>query len=245
MRPLLLLPLLVLLLPSSPPAGQSVGLDSRGLDQSPVGSDGGFPVVVLGFKWSKSRLTIEQANSASVAPAAAMIPANRNFERNRRINDPAGVRDPNADTIDGRSAALEKSVEQSRAPKPVDGYTYRIKVQNVSAKVIEILFWEYQFKHPSNPTIVSRRQFLCGLNVKPGKDKDVQAFSLSGPTDVISLGSLGDKSKNLFQESVVINRVEYADGSIWQRKDWSFGEVRLSYTRAVATPWGSEMCRGL
>jgi hypothetical protein len=202
-------------------------------------------VAVLGFKWTKGRLTIDQAKSATVTPAAAMIPQNRNFERNRRINDPAGVRDPNLDTLDGRREALEKSVEASRAPKPIDGYTYRVKVQNASSKVIEILFWEYQFKEVANPSVISRRQFLCGVIVKPGKDKEIEGFSLSGPADVISVDSLGDKSKNLFQEGVVINRVEYSDGSIWQRKDWNFGEIRQSYQRALATPWGNEMCRAL
>ncbi len=217
-------------------------------NQDPAKSTDGSQVAVQGFKWTKGRLTIEQANSANIAPAAAMIPANRNFERNRRINDPAGVRDPNLDTLDGRSAALEKSVQESRAPqsKSRDGFAYQVKIQNTSGKVIEILFWEYQFKALSDPDLISRRQFLCGVNIKPGKMKEVQAFSLSGPADVVSVESLGDnKSKNLFQENVVINRVEYADGSIWQRKDWSFGEVRLSYARALATPWGSEMCRGL
>jgi hypothetical protein len=231
MKILLLLPILLLFVPATqnqvtPPAD-------------------GSQVAVLSFKWTKGRLTVEQAKSASVTPAAAMIPANRNFERNRRINDPAGVRDPNLDTLDGRREALERSVEESRAPKPIDGYSYRVKVQNASSKVIEILFWEYQFKEAANPSIVSRRQFLCGVIMKPGKDKEIQAFSLSGPGDIISVNSLGDKSKNLFQENVVINRVEYSDGSIWQRKDWNFGEIRLSYSRAIATPWGSEMCRGL
>ncbi len=58
-----------------------------------------------------------------------------------------GVRDPNADTIDGRSAALEKSVAESRAPKTktMDGFAYRIKVQNVYTKEVEAVFWEYQF----------------------------------------------------------------------------------------------------
>lgn len=73
----------------------------------------------------------------------------------------------------------------------------------------------------------------------------MQAFSSSGPSDVISVGSLANKSGNAFLEKIVINRVEYADDSIWQRKDWNFGEIRLSYARAVGTPWGSEMCRGL
>jgi hypothetical protein len=207
----------------------------------------GSSVVVLGFKWTKSRQIIEKLDNAKPAPAAAMITANKNFQRNVRVNDPVGARDPNEDTIDGRSAALEKNVQQARASKakPVDGFAYRAKIQNASKKVIEIVFWEYQFKETANPTNVTRRQFLCGVNIKPDKEKELQAFSLSGPSDVISVDSLANKSGNLFEEKVVINRVEYADGTIWQRKDWNFAEVRLTFARAVGTPWGSEMCRGL
>jgi len=60
-------------------------------------------------------------------PACAMTPQNRNFARNARINDPAGVREPNADSLDGRSAATEKSVQESRTTKPkaTDGFAYR------------------------------------------------------------------------------------------------------------------------
>ena len=232
MRTLLLLPLLLLLVL---PAQNVVGF---GEDSS---------VVVLSFKWTKSRQKIEKLDSAGTTPAPAMIPANKNFERNRRANDPAGVRDPNADTIDGRSAALERSVQESRSvqSKPIDGFAYRVKVQNASTKVIEVLFWEYRFTETAQPTNVARRQFLCGVNIKPAKEKELQAFSPSRPGDVISVGSLAGKSGSLYKETVVINRVEYADGSIWQRKDWNFAEVRLTLARAIQTPWGLEMCRGL
>lgn len=215
--------------------------------QNTVRPDEGSAVTVLSYKWAKSRQTVEKLDVPVTTPAAAMIPANKNFQRNVRANDPAGVRDPNADTLDGRSAALEKSVQEARAPKPkpVDGYAYRVKVQNASRKVIEVVFWEYQFKETANPTTVARRQFLCGVNIKPDKEKELQSFSVSGPSDVISVGSLANKSENLFEERVVINRVEYADGSIWQRKDWNFAEVRLSIARAIGTPWGAEMCRSL
>lgn len=209
--------------------------------------DEGSPMVVLSSKWFRNRQTIEKLDEPSAAPAAAMTTANKNFERNRRNNDPAGVRDPNADTVDGRSAAIDKMVQESRAPKPkpVDGFAYRAKVQNTSTKVVEIVFWEYQFKEAANPTSVARRQFLCGVNIKPDKEKELQAFSLSGPSDIISVSSLANKSGNVFEEKVVINRIEYADGTIWQRKDWNFAEVKLTFARAVGTPWGSEMCRNL
>lgn len=215
--------------------------------QSQSGSDDGSSLTVLSFKWSKSRQAADKREPDSTAPAAALIPADKNFERNRRVNDPVGVRDPKADTIDGRSAAIERNVQESRTPKPkdLDGFAYRVKVKNSGSKVIEVVFWEYQFKEVANPDNVARRQFLCGVNIKPEREKELQAFSLSGPSDVISVGSLTDKSNNLFQEKIIINRVEYADGTIWQRKDWNFAEVKQGVARATATPWGAEMCRGL
>ena len=201
-------------------------------------------VTVLGQKWTKERLTVEQAQSAMVPPAAAMIPANRNFERNRRNNVSPGERDPNADTLDGRSAAMEKTVQDSRAPKATEGYSYRVKLKNSSSKVIDVLFWEYQFKETANTEYVTRRQFLCGVSIKPEKEKELRGFSLAGPSDVVSVGALG-KGSDALDEKAVINRVEYADGTIWQRKGWKFEEIRLSYSRALKSPWLPDMCKGL
>ena len=215
--------------------------------QNPATSQKESSVKVVGSRWYRARQAVEKLDTANIAPVRGVIQANKNFERNVRVNAPVGARDPNEDTIDGRSAAIEKNVQESRTPqsKPVDGFAYRVKVQNASTKVVEILFWEYQFIDPADPATAARRQFLCGVNIKPEKEKEIQAFSVSGPSDVVSVASLANKSGNPFQEKVVINRVEFADGTIWQRKDWNFAEIRLTYQRAIGTPWGSEMCRGL
>jgi hypothetical protein len=213
----------------------------------PLTLQDGPPLEVVGSKWSKSRIAVPKGDASRTTPAAAMTPANRNFERNRRINDPAGVRDPNADTLDGRSAALEKNVQESRAPKlsTVDGYAYRAKVRNAGPKPVEVVFWEYQFTETANPSNVVRRQFLCGVQLKPNKEKELEALSTLAPSEVISADSLAGKAEKPFTERVLINRVEYSDGSIWQRKDWSFAEVKAAVARATSTPWGGEMCRGL
>jgi hypothetical protein len=234
MRVLLLLPLLLMFV--TPVEGQTA-----------TGSDDGSAMAVLSFKWSKRHLTLEKHEAESTAPATVITPDHKNFQRSRRVNAQAGERDPIGDTEDGRRAALEKIVQESRTVQTtsLDGFDYRVKVRNTSAKVAEIIFWEYRFSDGTNPETVTRRQFLCGVQIKPDKSKELQAFSVSGPSEVISVASLANDSANSSREKVLINRVEYSDGSIWQRKDWKFAEIKLTYERAIATPWGSEMCRAL
>ena len=203
------------------------------------------PLTVTQFKWSRARRTIQTPEVEGNAPASAMIPQNRNFARNARINEPRGARDPNADTVDGRSAALEKSVAESRAPKPqpMDGYAYKIKVKNPGPKVVEAVFWEYRFYDPANPTLVARRQFLCVANIGEGKGKELEGFSLSGPSDVVDVKTLD--SGTPFKEEVLINRVEYTDGSVKQRKAWNLAEVKGSYERVMREQWVPGMCKAL
>jgi hypothetical protein len=222
-------------------------LSLLGTLQFPTGENDGSPLTVTTFKWARARRAVDKSEVEGTVPARAMIPQNRNFARNARVNDPQGVRDPNADTLDGRSAAMEKNVAEARAAKPkdMDGYAYRIKVKNSSANTIEIVFWEYQFVDPANPDLVARRQFLCGVNISSGKGKDLEGFSLSGPSDVINVKTLAENTDHPFNERVVVNRVEYSDGSIWQRKGWNLAEVKASYERVLREQWLPGMCKGL
>lgn len=214
-------------------------------DQAPTPANDDSPMSVSSFKWTRTRQTVEAPQTDVTTPARQVIPQNKTFARNARINEPRGARDPNQDTLDGRSEAMEKNVQESRAPKsePRDGFSYKTKVKNSTAKVVEIVFWEYQFHDDANPDLVARRQFLCGVNIHAGKEKELEGFSLSGPSDVVSVATLADKSR--FKENVLINRVEYSDGSIWQRKGWSLAEVKRSYDRVLREPWVPGQCKGL
>jgi hypothetical protein len=215
--------------------------------QQPAPDADAAPLPIISFKWSKSARPAPHGETPQTGPAAALTTADTNFERNTRINDPAGVRDPKADTIDARSAALEKSVQESRvgARGPSDVYEYRAKVRNDFKQPVEVVFWEYQFADAASAAGPSRRQFLCGVSIKPGKEKELLALIGSGPTPVVSAESLGANAPANPRESAVVNRVEYADGTIWQRKGWNYAEVRSAVARATSTPWGGEMCRGL
>ena len=203
------------------------------------------PLSVTSFKWKRARYTPPPQEVEANTPMRAVIPQNKIFARNARANESPGARDPNSDTLDGRSEALEKSVAESRAqqPHPVDGYAYRIKVQNTISKTVEAVFWEYRFEDPANVDSLARRQFLCGVDIAAGKSKELEAFSRSGPSDVVNVNTLN--SGTPFKESVVINRIEYTDGTVWQRKAWNMAEVKASYERVLREPWLPGMCKGL
>ena len=68
---------------------------------------------------------------------------------------------------------------------------------------------------------------------------------MSGPSDVVDVKTLADKREKPVVEKVLINRIEYADGSIWQRKSWGLAEVKASYERVLREQWLPGMCKSL
>jgi hypothetical protein len=216
------------------------------LPQDPT-VDENSPVSVVSFKWFKDRRVVESTDTTVTAQRGlnAMDRNNRNLERQRRINDTAG-RNPPDESIEARSAALERIVEESRESKnpPVDGFVYQAKIQNNSTKLVKIVFLEFQFTEKANPKNISRRQFICHAKMKPEKRDDLQIFSLIAPGGVVSVGTLKKKTNDEFEETVLINRVEYDDGSVWQRQGWNFEAVKLTL-KPVPTSNKLQPCRGL
>lgn len=213
MRALLLLPVLLL--------GGYSHQDSTASNAEPL-------VEVLSFKWAKSR----QA-SPQVEPNAPGTPSiqSRIYESQRKEPIPAGHRpqDPNLDALETRHGKLDRIGQESPAIKPVDGFDYRVKMRNANSRVITGLVWEYQFKELLNPTSVTSRQFYCRAKIKPNKHMDFRIFSTLGPSNVISVASLSNKDGSLFEETVIINFVEFSDGSFWQRKDWNSEEASRAH----------------
>jgi len=211
--------------------------------QTSAPADQKAPVVVVSASWMRDRQASDQAVQSAIGPAPAITKDSKLFERQKRVNDPAGVRDPNADTLDARGSELERIVQQSRQAEPVDGYLYQVRIQNVSPKVIHNIFWEYRFMEVGNTTNVTQRPFLCGGEIKPERQKDLQIFSLVGPSEVVNVKSLAKDPGKSYRAAVIINRVEYSDGTFWERNGWSVEALKLrpdSRSKSAAT-----VCRSL
>jgi hypothetical protein len=203
------------------------------------------PVAILGFDWSRARQAPDAQSSSSTTPVIP-VTQTRNFEQQRRAQAPAGERDPYEDTVERRSAALDRVVQESRAPQPVDGFSYHLKLQSASTKTIRTVLWDYSFTELANPANVSHRTFLCGMKLKPNQAKDVRVFSTLGPSNVVSVDTLAKKAESPFSEIVLINFIEYTDGTYWQRKDWNANAVKVAYgVQSFSDLTREKVCRGL
>jgi len=204
-------------------------------------------VSIVDFKWERVRLQGQKLGGDAVPPAKALTAEDKPFQRAIREQQMRGTENPNDYTLDARSAAIEKNVQESRTTKTADqnAFRYAVSLRNEGDSKIEIIFWEYRFKELANPANSVRRQFLCAAKFKPKEKLEFWAVSTLGPSDVISAASLTDSSGKLFDEKILINRIEYADGSILQRRDWKMDEIKASLKTATSTPWGREVCRAL
>jgi hypothetical protein len=202
---------------------------------------------VLSSSWQHTIKKPSKSDVTSQAPARGLTNDDKYFQRKAREGRTDLPTDPNEATIDARSAAMDKAVQESRTSvsSDVNGYSYNANVRNDSGKTVKIIFWEYRFTEIARPANVVRRQFLCSVNLKKGDTGDLPVFSLLGPSETIDAASLDRSTEKLFDEKVVVNRIEFSDGTMRQRGNWKYEDVERSVERVTAIPWGKEICRVL
>ena len=187
------------------------------------------PVTVVEFKWFKNQKLSLDPGAVSLTEDAGsdVMPSRSDLER-RRISGNASVHDQSSDSLEKRGEDLEQAANKPGNQKPGEGYTYQAKILNNSNKTIETVFWEFQFTEKADTANVSHRQFVCRASLKPEKRKVLESFSRNGPGSVVNVRNLKKNENDAFAGSVIINRVEYDDGSIWQRTGWNFDDVKLT-----------------
>jgi hypothetical protein len=109
----------------------------------------------------------------------------------------------------------EKDAERSREKRSTV-YFYTIEIRNLSQKTMKSFAWQYQAGEAPDP---NDRQFFCALSAKPNANKEFDLFSPLAPSRVVDART-ADKRESQ-KERVVINEIEYADGSVWRRPSWN------------------------
>ena len=111
-------------------------------------------------------------------------------------------------------------------------YFYHLEVRNTSTKVVKSFAWAYQ---PGDSPDPSDRQFFCLVKAKPSESKEFDLFTPLAPSRVVDASKAGDKPKENSIGSVVINKIEYMDGSVWKRPGWNPATFTADATGKVAT----------
>ena len=171
---------------------------------------------VVKFGWSKERLNWERNPFGG---------PNENFHQmqfraraEKRVSDAKRSNSPEKDKFEKEAkadAAIVAAANQNSKP-PRYYFFYRASVKNVSTKPITEIDWDYVFVDAATGDELDRRQFTSVQNIAPGKQKELRFTLPTPPTRRISVYSLDKKERSGIGEQVVIVRVKYADGSVWQ-----------------------------
>jgi hypothetical protein len=193
---LLILTVLILLIP---------------LQQAPTVDREEADVTVMKFSWSKYRQNSDLIHGADDPGPSMNEPVS--LKQPERKNEPPEVK--NRRDIQERRADLanaERNANNS-TPRRQDYYMLRLEVKNVGQNTTKSIIWEFQ---PTAQTAdYEARQYICKMKAKPNESKVFELVSPSAPVKVVSADKKAQDGK------VVINRIEYADGTVWKRKGWS------------------------
>jgi hypothetical protein len=112
---------------------------------------------------------------------------------------------------------MERKATASSAETRGDTYQLRLEVKNTGTNVVRSLIWE--FKPTAGPDDYDPKQYLCALRVKPKEKKILDLWTAYAPVKVISVDA---RANALEDAEVIINKIEYADGSVWKRRGWYY-----------------------
>jgi len=186
--------------------------------QSAPGSTGSPGVAVLKHSWSKERINWQQDPfSGPIENFDEMRVRSRN---EKRIADAkrggVGAELTKAQQDARTDAALTAQIHKNK-PRRYQ-FLYSVQVRNNGAKMIKAIDWDYVFFDLANRSEMGRRQFRTEEKIAPGKSKELRFFLGTPPTQTVSIHSLVKNERANLGEEVVIVRVEYLDGSVWQNQ---------------------------
>jgi hypothetical protein len=164
------------------------------------------PVEILSHKIGPESYPMLDGQNSMASPMAA-----ENGAIPRLPNEPSPEeRDPEERRRQGR---LRSSTQQVTSNPQL----IQVVIKNTGAKQIKVVEWDFLFPHCENGLFVPRYDATTRVKINPGGKKTLKhrlAPVASGCVmpKVISIDEIRK------QERISIKRIEYMDGSVWQRQ---------------------------
>lgn len=111
---------------------------------------------------------------------------------------------------------------QNNKPIPIESdgpqtrFVYRVTVKNSGKKTITGLVWEYVFFDSDKGELIGKHSFYNRVKIRADKSMEMVGLTNKPPTTVID-ATKAKKGDAHLSEEVIIRRIDYEDGSYWQR----------------------------
>jgi hypothetical protein len=172
-------------------------------------------VTVVKHSWAKERINWEGD------PFGAPV---ENFEDMRRRSvDTRRVERARGSGNMGEAAKVEREMRAEQVMKatppkaPRYAFVYQASLRNTGTKTIKEIDWDYVFLDAVTGEELGRREFTSVETIAPGKSKQLSFTLNKPPAQRISVYALDSKERQGLVEKIVLSRVQYSDGSVWQR----------------------------
>jgi hypothetical protein len=174
-------------------------------------------VAVVKFSWDKERVNWERD------PFGGPV---ENFEEMRvrarnekRIDDAkrGGGQDVDRIRREARADSALLDIARQKGP-PRYGFRYKLSVRNDSTKAVKEFDWDYVFTDSATGDELGRHKFTSEGHVSPGRSKEFSFFIPNPPTLRVSAYALDKSERSGLSEQIVLVRVLYEDGTVWQSR---------------------------
>ena len=166
-------------------------------------------VEVLKASWSKVRIGWERD------PFGGPL---ENFDEMRsRVRNERRIAQGGGERAKRDAKADEANLAKQREKPPSQYYfIYKTKLKNHHKAAIVQIDWDHVFYERGTENEVGRQEFTSDEQIGPGKTKELTVTVTSPPAHTVSVTSLNLEDRDRFSEKIVLLRVKYADGHVWQ-----------------------------
>ncbi|MBA3767508.1 MAG: hypothetical protein H0W99_11065 [Acidobacteria bacterium] len=195
-----------------------VFLSVTGRAQTTPSVQGPTDVSVIKFSWDKERIGWERDPFG--ASGGDFIAVRRRINEERQLERAKNGGNREEELRLTREVKLRREDEakaRQAIPKQRYGFRYKLSVKNTGAKIIKTIDWDYLFFDAATGEKIGHQQFTNDEKIGPDKEKTLEVFVPTPPARVISIQALNQKENERLFGQVILMRIVYADGSIWER----------------------------
>lgn len=177
--------------------------------QSEAGVADSNSLEVIKFSWSKVRIGWERDPFGG--PVENFDEMRSRARNEKRVAAGGGDRAKRDAKADEANLAL---LRQKGPPKYF--FLYKARIKNNGTTAITELDWDYVFFERGTNNELGRQEFTSDEQIGAGKTKELAVRTISPPTHTVSLTSLNLNEREQFSEKIMLVRIKFADGRIWQ-----------------------------